>query len=148
MWLHLYFGSLSFMHTHTKPPEHHYYIDFIVINTLIHNLSGIFKRSNISLGFHTGIKHWKTRNVQLAIEWCPSPSAPWSHSIQRASDLHSKTPALTTDAHSRVKCLGMFSAGHNGKLLKLQVRILLKEPINFHRFPTTCVLTCLFWGSL
>lgn len=112
--------SFSFMHAHTKPPKHYYYIDFIVINTLIHNLSGIFKRIiDISLSFHMGIKYWKTRNVQLAPEGCQSPSAPRSHGMQRASDLHSKTSALTTDARSRVKCLGILSAGHNGKLLFL-----------------------------
>ncbi len=108
---------------------------FIEINTLIHNLSGNFKRINdILLSFHMGIKYWKTRNVQLAPEGCPSPSAPRSHGMQWASDLHSKMSAPTTDARSRVKCLGMFSAGQNGKTaiswLKLKVRTLLKEQIS------------------
>lgn len=122
MWPHFYFIFLSPSCTHIHTQKHHYYIDFIVINTLIHNPSGIFEGiKDISLSFHTAIKYWKTRNVQVAPEGRPSPSALQSHVMQRASDLHSTKPALTTDAHSRVKCLGMFSAGHNEKLASFRL---------------------------
>ncbi|KAL1255164.1 hypothetical protein QQF64_013225 [Cirrhinus molitorella] len=62
---------------------------------------GILERiNNSSVNFHTGIKYWKTRNVQLAPEGRRSPSPLRSQGMQRASDLHSKTSALITDARA------------------------------------------------
>ncbi|KAK2887573.1 hypothetical protein Q8A67_015801 [Cirrhinus molitorella] len=104
-------------------------------------LLGILERiNNSSVNFHTGIKYWKTRNVQLAPEGRRSPSPLQSQGMQRASDLHSKTSALITDARGQVKCLGMFSAGHIGKLpspgLNFKSEYCKKSqlPINFQFF--------------
>ncbi|ROL45051.1 Squalene monooxygenase [Anabarilius grahami] len=104
--------------------SHSFVVDVLAqaLHELFASKDRIFEGINdISLSFHTAIKYWKTRNVQVAPEGRPSPSALQSHVMQRASDLHSTKLALTTDAHSRVKCLGMFSAGHNEKLASLRL---------------------------